>query len=88
MIELISKSAGKPCEIVFERKNEKKSVTVTPQYDPATKRARIGIVFSAGVYEVQHPTPWAQVKDVCDENDRHLQRAWRTPNRPALARKI
>jgi regulator of sigma E protease len=65
MIELISKSAGKPCKIVFDRKNEKKSVTVTPQYDPANKRARIGIIFSAGVYEIQHPTPWAQVKDVC-----------------------
>jgi regulator of sigma E protease len=65
MIELISKSEGKPCEIVFDRKNEKKSVTVTPQYDRVNKRARIGIVFSAGVYEVQHPTPWAQVKDVC-----------------------
>jgi regulator of sigma E protease len=65
MIELISKSAGKPCEIIFDRKNERKSVTVTPQYDSANKRARIGIVFSAGVYEVQHPTPWAQVKDVC-----------------------
>jgi regulator of sigma E protease len=65
MIELISKSEGKPCELTFERNGEKKSVTVTPQYDPATKRARIGIVFSEGVYELQHPTPWAQVKDVC-----------------------
>jgi regulator of sigma E protease len=65
MIEVISKSEGKPCQIVFVRGNEKKSVTVTPQYDPATKRARIGIIFSAGVYEVQHPTPWAQVKGVC-----------------------
>jgi len=67
MIELISKSAGKPCEIIFDRKNERKSVTVTPQYDPSNKRARIGIIFSAGVYEVQHPTPWAQVKDVCSK---------------------
>ncbi len=63
--ELISKSGGKPCIIIFDRKNEKKSVTITPQYDPATKRARIGIIFSMGVYEIQHPTPWAQVKDVC-----------------------
>jgi regulator of sigma E protease len=67
MIDLISKSEGKPCVIAFDRKNEKKSVTVTPQYDPDNKRARIGIIFSAGVYEVQHPTPWAQVKDVCDK---------------------
>jgi regulator of sigma E protease len=65
MIDLISKSAGKPCEIAFERKGEKQSATVTPQYDPVHKRARIGIVFSEGVYEVQHPTPWAQVRDVC-----------------------
>jgi len=40
---------------------------VTLQYDPANKRARIGIIFSAGVYQVQHPTPWAQVRDVCDK---------------------
>ena len=65
VIALISKSAGKPFEIIFVRKTEKKSVTLTPQYDPARKRPRIGIIFSAGVYEVQHPTPWAQVKDVC-----------------------
>jgi regulator of sigma E protease len=65
MVQVISKSAGKPCVIVFDRKNERKSVTVTPQYDPANKRARIGIIFSAGVYQVQHPTPWAQVRDVC-----------------------
>jgi regulator of sigma E protease len=65
MIELISKSGGQPCQIVFDRGNEMKTVTITPQYDPATKRARIGIVFSAGVFQVEHPTPWAQVKDVC-----------------------
>jgi regulator of sigma E protease len=65
MIDLISKSEGKPCEIVFDRNNERKSVTVTPQFDPVTKRARIGIGFGLGIYEVQHPTPWAQVKDVC-----------------------
>jgi regulator of sigma E protease len=67
MIELISKLQGKPCEIVFDRRNETKSVTVTPQYDPGTKRARIGIMFSAGIYEVQHPTPWAQVRNVCEK---------------------
>jgi regulator of sigma E protease len=64
MIEIISKATGKPCEIVFLRRGERKSVTVTPQYDPVNKRARIGIIFSAGTYEVQHPTPWVQVKDV------------------------
>jgi len=65
MIDLISKSEGKPCLIVFDRNHQTKSVTVTPQYDPATKHARIGIGFSMGIYEVQHPTPWAQVRNVC-----------------------
>lgn len=64
MINLISKAEGKPCELVFSRQNVKQSVTVTPRYDPVNKRARIGIGFSGGVYEIQHPTPWAQVKDV------------------------
>ncbi len=67
MIELISKAAGKPCEIVFVRQNEQKRVTVTPRYDPVNKRARIGVIFGTGVYEVQHPTPWAQVNDVVNK---------------------
>ena len=66
LIDLISKSQDKPCLIVFDRGNQRKSVTVTPQYDRGSKRARIGISFSMGIYEVQHPTPWTQVKDVCD----------------------
>jgi regulator of sigma E protease len=37
-------------------------VTITPVYDPENKRARIGIGFSPGVYEVKYPTPWDQVK--------------------------
>ena len=49
------------------RAGVKNTTTVTPRYDPANNRARIGIMFSAGVYEVQHPTPWAQVKDICNK---------------------
>jgi regulator of sigma E protease len=64
MVDLISKAGGKPCEIVFSRLNERKTVTITPQYDPGSKRARIGIGFSEGVYEVKHPTPLEQVNAV------------------------
>ena len=67
LIALISKAEGKPCEIIYSRAGVKNTTTVTPRYDPTNKRARIGIMFSAGVYEVQHPTPWAQVKDVCNK---------------------
>jgi len=63
MIDLISKSEGKPCKIALSRQGRRISVTLTPRYDPATKRARIGIAFSEGVYELQRPgpLPWEQI---------------------------
>lgn len=63
MVDIISKAQGKPCEITFMRHGEKKAVVVTPKYDPETKRARIGIMFSQGVYEVKRPgpLPWDQI---------------------------
>jgi regulator of sigma E protease len=64
MIEVVSNSVGAPCKITYLRKGEKRTTTVTPIYDPGTKQVRVGIVFSPGVYEVKHPTPWDQVKDV------------------------
>jgi regulator of sigma E protease len=64
MIEVVSNSVGAPCVITYLRKGEKRTTTVTPIYDPTTKQPRIGIAFSPGVYEVKHPTPWDQVKDV------------------------
>lgn len=63
MVDLISNAEGKPCEIVFTRHKEKMQVTVTPKYDPLTKRARIGVTFSEGVYETKWPgpLPWVQI---------------------------
>jgi regulator of sigma E protease len=64
MIEVVSNSVGAPCEITYMRKGEKRRVSVTPIFDPASKQVRVGIAFSPGVYEVKHPSPWAQIKDV------------------------
>jgi regulator of sigma E protease len=68
MMEVVSNTAGSSCEITFLRKGEKRTVAITPTYDPINKRARIGVVFSPGVYEVKRPgpSPWAQVKEVTD----------------------
>jgi regulator of sigma E protease len=68
MMEVISNSAGTPSQFIFVRNGEKKSVTITPAYDPGTKRARIGISFSE-VYEVKRPgpLPWLQIQDVADK---------------------
>jgi len=66
MIDIISKSDGKQCEVILDRKGERVAVKVTPQYDAQNKRARIGVVFSEGVYEIQRPgpVPWVLVDDV------------------------
>ena len=69
MIDLVQKRADQPTELVIERGDEKKriTVTVTPKYDKDSKRALIGIVFgNASKYEVQKPgpSPWQQVSDV------------------------
>jgi len=63
MMEVISNNAGAPCLIAFMRKGEKRSVTITPKYDATSKRARIGVSFTP-VYEVKHPLPWDQIKEV------------------------
>lgn len=69
MMEVISNAAGTPCEISYTRNGEKRTVSITPKYDPASKRARIGISFSPGVYEVMRPgpLPWVQIKEVADK---------------------
>ena len=66
MVEVISGAEGKPCEIVFTRKGEKKTVVITPKYDAESKHARIGVSFSPGVYEVRRPgpLPWVQIQEV------------------------
>ena len=68
MIEVISKSEGKPCEVVVDRKGQRVTLSMTPRYDSKNKRARIGVVFSEGVYEVKRPgpLPWERIGEVVD----------------------
>jgi len=69
LIDLVAKSEGKPSEVVVERAGEKKTFTVTPKYDPDTKRGRLGVGFAGGVYELQKPGPgpWENVVGVVDK---------------------
>lgn len=68
LIDLVRKSEGKESEVVVERERNRVALHVTPRYDPATKRGRMGIVFAGGVYQVMKPgpTPWAQFYSVWD----------------------
>jgi regulator of sigma E protease len=69
LISLIQKRGAQPTSIMVKRGNEKLSLTVTPTTDPTSKKSRIGVEFSLGrdVYEIEHPTPWVQVTDVCGQ---------------------
>lgn len=68
VIELVSKNEGKPVELVVNRENRHVTLEMTPRMDNAQDppRARIGVMFAGGVYEVLKPgpTPWQQVKKV------------------------
>jgi regulator of sigma E protease len=68
LIDLVSKHEGKQSEVVVEREGTRVVLHVTPRYDPATKRGRMGIGFAGGVYVVMKPgpTPWAQIYSVWD----------------------
>lgn len=69
LVDVIGKRAGQSSEAVVEREQKRLAITVTPHYDEATKRGRIGVrLTSTTVYEVQKPgpTPFAQFGEVCD----------------------
>ncbi len=66
LVELVSKGQGRSCELISERDSVRITNTVTPIYDPALKRGRIGIAFAGGHYEIQRPgpTPFEQIDEV------------------------
>jgi regulator of sigma E protease len=69
LVELIHKSEGVASEVEVERQGRRMAFTVTPKFDPDTKRGRIGIAFAGGIYMVQRPgpTPWEHIVDVVDK---------------------
>jgi regulator of sigma E protease len=68
-VNLIQKRGSQATPIVVRRAGKLLALSVTPATDPRTKHSRVGIQFSLGkdVYVVDHPLPWAQVEDVCDQ---------------------
>lgn len=66
LTNLVQKFAGLSAPIVVLRGTRRLALNVTPIIDPATKMSRMGVLFGAGkdVYEVEHPTPWAQITGV------------------------
>jgi len=68
-ISLIQKRGNQPTPVEVQRGGQRLAFTVTPDMDPVTKKCLIGVEFSMGkdVYEIEHPSPWAQVAGVCEQ---------------------
>lgn len=72
LVDLIKKSSGQAKDVIVEREGKRITLNVTPLYDTAMKRGRIGVGLGSNsglVFQVQRPgpTPWAQVADVFEQ---------------------
>jgi regulator of sigma E protease len=66
LTKLIQARGGKKTPLVVKRGNEQLTIELTPALDKSSKRYVLGIMYAPGkdIYEIEHPTPWAQVRDV------------------------
>ncbi|MFM2295661.1 MAG: metalloprotease RseP, partial [Verrucomicrobiota bacterium] len=66
-IKLIQERASQPTEIIVKRGGKKLTLAITPKLNPATGKGLIGAQIGGSdklFYQIEHPTPWAQVQDV------------------------
>lgn len=69
-VKLVQERAAQPTEIIVKRGKQKVALTVTPKLNPATGKGLIGAQIGGSekiFFQLEHPTPWAQVKDVLDK---------------------
>jgi regulator of sigma E protease len=68
-VNLIQKRGSQPTPIVVKRDGKILTLSVTPATDSISKKSHVGLGFSLGkdVYIIEHPTPLAQVQDVCGQ---------------------
>jgi regulator of sigma E protease len=69
LTNLVQKCADQATPIIVKRAGHRVNLAVTPATDPATKHSRMGVEFGWGkdVYELEHPTPWAQISGDFDQ---------------------
>jgi regulator of sigma E protease len=69
LTNLVQARGGKKTPMVVKRGQERVDLEVTPTLDSSANRYILGIKFSPGRddYDIEHPTPWAQVRDVCQQ---------------------
>jgi regulator of sigma E protease len=66
---LVQAFGGKKTALVVKRGNRPLTVELTPVFDKSLKAYLLGIRFAPGrdVFAIEHPTPWAQVRDVWEQ---------------------
>jgi regulator of sigma E protease len=72
LTNLVQAYGGKTTTLVIKRGDERLTLDVTPALDQTSKSSKrfvLGILFGPGkdVYEIEHPTPLAQVRDVWEQ---------------------
>jgi regulator of sigma E protease len=69
LTNLVQACGGKKTPLVVKRGSERVALSVTPALDASKKRYILGVRFSPGkeLFDIEHPTPWAQVREVWDE---------------------
>ena len=66
---LVQGFGGKKTPLVIKRASQPLTVLVTPAMDAAQKMYVLGVRFAPGkdVFDIEHPTPWEQVREVCEQ---------------------
>jgi regulator of sigma E protease len=66
---LVQGFGGKKTPLVIKRANQPLTLLVTPAMDAAQKMYVLGVRFAPGkdVFDIEHPTPWEQVREVCEQ---------------------
>jgi regulator of sigma E protease len=66
---LIQAFGGKKTPLVVRRASQLMTLEVTPAINPSQKVFVLGVGFAPGkdVFDIEHPTPWAQVREVCEQ---------------------
>ncbi|HEY3861655.1 MAG TPA: RIP metalloprotease RseP [Verrucomicrobiae bacterium] len=66
---LVQAYGGKKTTLVVKRDNKEVTLEVTPEREAGKPYYILGVMFTSGkeFYDIEHPTPWAQVQDVCEQ---------------------
>jgi regulator of sigma E protease len=69
LTKLIQACGGKKTPLVIQRGDQRLDLEVTPAWDATAKIYLLGVIYGAGkdIYEIEHPTPLAQVRDVWEQ---------------------